>query len=352
MRIKNIRSLATLAIGCFFLIGFAGAVNPPISTIASGNTVFVGEQGLDITAAMQSGTQTDTQIGWWASGAAISTSSPDQIVTVSNPGSFSVSPFQFSSYLGAWYRLSSSGKADGAAFTVANPQLSLRVEDTSVNVDVTNKWVPTGDNIRFRISSNLASITQRGVSSVPITIKVQSPSGGVYTALVNSNGDTTSIVDIPVNADDYYTQSLWDTGASSIYPPGTYTIWAVCNVNSMNNNYGQIGTTISQQVSLLNQDNNPLIVNSGYVTNPTTPVITTVSPTATAIPLPVTTVPVTTTTTSVTTITMLPMTTPIETVPTATTAATTPKPPKSPGFDGVLVALAAIAGIIAYTKQN
>ena len=54
MRIKNIRSLATLAIGCFFLIGFAGAEIPRSGTIASGNTVFVGEQGLDITAAMQS----------------------------------------------------------------------------------------------------------------------------------------------------------------------------------------------------------------------------------------------------------------------------------------------------------
>ena len=348
MEIKKIDTLTLLVFCCLFLISFAGAA-PQIGTITQGNTVFIGEQGLDINAAMQS----DTQIGWWASGASISTSSPDQIVTVSNPGSFSVSPFQFSSYLGTWYRLSSSGKADGPAFTVANPQLFLRVEDTSVNVDVTNKWVPTGDNIRFRISSNLASITQRGVSSVPITIKVQSPSGGVYSALVNSTGGTTSIVDIPVNVNDYYTLSLWDTGARSLYPPGTYMIWAVCNVDSMNDNYGQIGTTISQQVSLLNQDSNPRIVNTGYVTNPTTPIITTGLATATVTSIPVTTVPVTPTSATVTTITTLPTTTPLETIPAATTAATSPKPTKSPGFDGVLVALAAaMAGIIAHTKRN
>jgi hypothetical protein len=346
MAIKKIDTLAILSICCLFLISFVGAA-PQISTIAQGNIVFLGEQGLDITAAMQG----DTQIGWWAPGASISTSAPSQIVPVNNPGSFSVSPSQFSAYTGNWYHISPSNQANGSAFTVANPQLSLRVEDTSVNVDVTNKWVPTGDNIRFRIGSNLASITQRGVSSVPITIKVQSPSGGVYTALVNSTG-TTSIVNLPVNVNDYYTLSLWDTGVSSLYPPGTYTIWAVCNVNSMNDNYGQIGTTISQQVSLLNQDSNPRIVNTGYVTNPTTPVITTGLATATATPVPVTTVPVTTTSAAVTTITTLPTTTSLETIPTATTAATTPKPTKSPSFDGVLVALAAMAGIIAYTKQN
>ena len=140
MAIKNIHILAILAISCFFLIGFVGAVNPPMNIINPGNMVFIGEQGLDITAVML----TDTQIGWWASGASVSTSSPSQIVTISNPGSFSVSPFLFSPYLGTWYRLSSSGRADGSAFTVVDPQLDLRVEDTSVNVDVTNKWVPTG----------------------------------------------------------------------------------------------------------------------------------------------------------------------------------------------------------------
>ena len=66
-------------------------------------------------------------------------------------------------------------------------------------------------------------------------------------------------------------------GSADLYPPGTYTIWAVCNVNSMNDNYNQAGKTISQQVSLLDQDNNPLIGNKGYVTNPTTPPTTAVT---------------------------------------------------------------------------
>ncbi|MGB7787398.1 DUF3821 domain-containing protein [Methanoregula sp.] len=344
MAIKNIHALAILAISCFLLIGFAGAA---INTINPGNTVFIGEQGLDITAAMQG----DTQIGWWASGAAISTSSPDQIVNIPNPGSFSVSPSQFSAYTGNWYHLSPSGRVNGSALTVADPQLSLRVEDTSVNVDVTNKWVPTGDDVRFRIDTNLVSITQRSVSSVPITIKVQSPSGGVYTALINSAGTTTSLVNIPVNTNDYYTASIWNTGIRNIYPPGTYSIWAECDVNSMKDNYGQFGKTISQQVSLLNQDQNPLIVNSGYVTNPTTQVATTVTPTLPVTSMSVTSTPVTTTPVPVTTILSSSTTPPTEPLPATSTAVATPKP-TSPGFDGVLVALASMAGIIAYTRRN
>jgi hypothetical protein len=348
MAIKNFHILAILAISCFFLIGFAGAVNPPIRTINPGNTVFIGEQGLDITAAMQG----DTQIGWWASGAAISTSRPDQTVPVSNPGSFSVSPSQFSAYPGNWYHLSPSSQANGSAFTVVDPQLDLRVEDTTVNVDVTNKWVPTGDDVRFRIGTNLVSITQRGISSVPITINVQSPTGGVYTALANSAGTTTSIVNIPVTSADFSTASIWNTGSRDLYPPGTYTIWAECNVNSMKDNYGQSGKTISNQVSLLDQDNNPLIGNKAYVTNPTTQattVVTTTLPTTivTATPLPVTTTPA-----PVTNITISSTTIPTEPVTAATTAASTPMPTKSPGFEGTLAVLATMVGMAAYTKRN
>jgi len=348
MAVKNLCIFAIVAISCFFLIGFAGAANP-ISTINPGGVVFIGEQGLDITAAMQG----DTQLGWWASGAPISTSSADYPITSVNPSSFSVTSSDFSTHTGNWYHLSSNGKANGSAFTVMDPQLDLRVEDTTVNVDVTDKWVPTGDDIRFRIGNNLGSITQRGVSSVPITIKVQSPTGGVYTALANSAGTTTSIVDIPVNTADYFTPSIWNTGSRDLYPPGTYTIWAVCNVNSMNDNYGQTGKTISRQVSLLDQDNNPLIGNKGYVTNPTTQATTIATTTLPTTIVTETALPVTTTPVPVTNITISSTTNPTEPVPAApATTSTTTKPTASPGFDGFLMVLALMAGMAVYTKRN
>ncbi|RPI42163.1 MAG: DUF3821 domain-containing protein, partial [Bacteroidetes bacterium] len=151
-----------------------GPVTAAFNTITTGGTVFVGEDGLDVTAVMGG----DTRIGWWASGATPSTSSPDYSVPVSDPANFYISPEDFGSHTGPWYRLNTLGNLNGAAFTVVDPRLDLKIEDTTVGVDVTDKWVPTGDFLRFRIDTNLISISQRpGVSSTPVTIKVQSPDG-------------------------------------------------------------------------------------------------------------------------------------------------------------------------------
>src|SRR5208337_525421 len=96
------------AILLFFLlvsVSYTSAA-PPIATISQGNTIFIGEQGLDITRALGS----STQIGWWASAADIATSSPNQVVPISSPTSFYVDPTSFGSYTGGWYRLDSASK--------------------------------------------------------------------------------------------------------------------------------------------------------------------------------------------------------------------------------------------------
>jgi hypothetical protein len=328
-----------LAISILFIMSSAQAA-PPISTVNPGTMVFIGEQGLDISPAMNG----DTLLGWWASGAPVSTSSPDQTVSVSNPASFSVSPSQFSSYPGQWFHLSSPSKANGTAFTVVDPQIDLRVEDTTVNVDVTDKWVPLGDELRFRIDSNLAPIGQRAGTGTPVTIKVQAPDGGIYSSLIDQSGNPTSL-DFSVASTPFYTNSIWDTGNRGSYSPGVYTIWAECNVNSMKDNYNVAGKTVSQKVSLLDQDQNPLIGDKGYVTNPTTapptvmtknvvstPKTATPSPSATSVPTTVITTP-----------------SPVEITPSS--PALTPEVPvtahtKSPGFDISLGITALILGLV------
>ncbi len=227
--------MVVLVLVSFFLVG---PVSAAINTITTGSIVFIGEDGLDITSAVGG----DSRIGWWASGASVTTTSPDYSIPVSNPANFYVSPTDFVSHTGVWYRLNSLGTVDGTAFTVVDPRLDLKIQDTTVDVDVTDKWVPNGDSISFRIETNLVSISQRpGVSSTPITIKVQSPDGAIYTSLVNSAGISTSTVDIPVTSTPYLTGSIWDTGRVAMYPTGTYTIWAECNVNFMNDRYVRQG---------------------------------------------------------------------------------------------------------------
>jgi hypothetical protein len=325
----------------FFMCPVSGAMN----TISPGGVVFIGEQGLDITAALAGA----TQVGWWASGAAIDSSSPDYTITISNPSSFYVSPSDFGSRTGNWYTYPSKN----TAFNVADPNLDIRIEDTTVNVDVTNKWVPTGDSLRFRIDTNLIPISQRGAGSPPVTIKVQLPSGGIYTALINSAGVSTSLVDIPITTTPYYTASVWDTSDRNMYSPGTYTIWVECNVNQMKDNYGVTGKTISQQVTVLNQDQNPLI--GGRTTIATTPSATLVTTQATINPTTTISTPVTTTQSPE--ITALPtqdsviVTTPeIPSTP-VSNATSTPSPTYAPGF-GIVCAIGSLAlGLILFLKK-
>lgn len=318
-------------------------VSGAINTITPGSMVFIGEQGLDITAVMDG----DTQIGWWASAASIADSSPSFTIPVSSPSSFSVSPNLFGpGKTGVWYRLTPSGRANGTAFNVVDPQIALKAEDTTVSVDVTDKWVPTGDSVRFQIDTNLVSIAGRpGMSSVPVTIVVQDPNGGRYTSLLNSAGTATSIVDIPVTTTPFLTGSIWDTGHRDTYSPGTYTIWAECNANSMKDNYNQEGKTVSPKVTVLNQDHNPLI--KTYETTATVPVTTSVA-TATRTSIPATTTPVTTLTTTVP-----PATTPLPVTSAATLPpATATQPTKSPGFEGHIALLGISLAVLAVVRRN
>lgn len=310
------------------------------TTVSQGGTVFIGEQGLDISSTL-TGTST---IGWWASAADIATTSPTSQVTVTTPTNFYVSPAQFGGYTGTWYRINSNGTADGPAFNVADPTLQLRVLDTSINnLDVTDKWVPRGDVVGFRIDTNLNPIFNRGgPANGGITIYVQSPDGAQYAALIDASGATHNMQNLQVTVPSYLTGPVWST-ANSAYPAGTYTIWAECNANSMKDNYGVAGKTLTAKTSLLDQEQNPLI--SGASTGSQTTVTTTATTTVTTV---VTTTPATTVTTPVTTVTTptQTMTEPVTSQTTSPSDTLTETPvesaTKAPGF-GLLSACLAIA---------
>jgi len=318
---------------CIFLF-CVGPASAAINTINPGNAVFIGEQGLDISAAMGP----DTKIGWWASAAEISTTSPTQSIDLTGRiTSFMVSPSEFDGYLGNWYRLDNAGKADGIAFLVADPQLVLKVEDTTVQVDVELlKWIPSGDDIQFRIDTNLVQMASQRSSPALITIKVQSPEGAIYSSLLNAGGAPTSIVNIPVTAVPYYTGSIWNMGNPAIYAPGNYTLWAESNVNQMNDNYDVTGKTISKKIRLLNQGVNPLITKSTTVPTQTTRTPTQVTPQVTTQTIVSTTVP-----------------TPSPTEPPTTAATVVPSPsPKTPGFGATLAISAILFGLVVYLKKE
>ncbi|MCX6681641.1 MAG: DUF3821 domain-containing protein [Methanoregula sp.] len=311
------------------VVSHAGAL---LNQVPAGGTVYTGEEGLDISASVPLG---NTYIAWWSSGARVFGSSPDSQIMVTNPANFYISPTEFGSRTGNWYVM----PAKTLAFNVKDPQLTIRIEDVSVNVDVTeNGWVYRGDEIRFRIDSNLADLTGRGVPGAPVTIKVQGPDGGTYTALVNKAGITNSL-NVPVSTTPYYTGAFWDT-INSAYTPGTYTIWAECNANRMKDNYDIAGKTVAPERSLAVQEQNPLISVKVPTTNPTILMTTTVTPKPTTV---VTTQPPTTVSTTATT---------QETVQPPVTPAPSPTPTKAAGICGICAIVAGIIGCAIYSARR
>ena len=334
MKKRNVLILVLIILWLFFL---ASPVSAGIKDISAGGTVFIGEQGLDISGITGAAA---VDLGWWASGADINKASADSIVNVPDPKNFYVTP-SYASSTGTWYLLT----AKTPVFNVAVPQLDIKVEDTTVNVDVTDKWVPTDDALQFKIETNMVPISQRGGGN-PITIKVQSPNGAVYTSLVDNAGTPKSIVDYQITSTPQSTGSIWGTANRALYPPGTYTIWAESNVNSPS-----VPLSTSRKVSLLNQDQNPLIVNKGYVTNPSTQI--TLVPTPKIITTATTTAPTTLKTPPPTTAipTVLPVTT-VAVTEIPTTSLPTPTPTKSPGFEASIVVVAMIFGLVFFLKKQ
>jgi hypothetical protein len=245
-------------------VSFAASIFPvsgAINTIGAGGTVFIGEQGLDISAA----TGTSTQIAWFPSTASTSSAVPERIIDVTAiKTSFSVSPTDFSSRNGNWYCWSAGWTVGIApiAFRVTDPYLSIKVDDLDTGVDVTNnKWIYRGDMARFRIETNMYTMAERagvGATAAPVTIKVQTPTGSTLTSLVNGAGVSNSLVDIPVVTSPYNTTPFWDTG-NSLYSPGTYMVWVECNANSMKDSYPQEGKTITSKATVLVTEFNPML---------------------------------------------------------------------------------------------
>jgi len=159
--------------------------------INQGATIFIGEEGLNVTHALNGayygatcgGVVTCemwnevpalTQIGWWASAADIYNTAPSKSIDLKTRyPSMTVAPSDFVGYTGNWYLLGPNGRAYSAdvadcgcteagciasmVFTVADPSLDLKIWDFNQNQDVTGKSVPQGEKLGFRIDTNMYS---------------------------------------------------------------------------------------------------------------------------------------------------------------------------------------------------
>lgn len=270
------------------------------STINQGATIFYGEQGLNLTHALNqaSGASdidaasngTYAYVSWWASAAQISSTSPTLTVPL---GSSYTNQYVLSStfpYTGTWYMTNSNGvlptpATPVAVFTVADPSLAVNVWDADQALNVNGASVIQGENLTIRVDNNLYSaINNNGLRTLQsvrqdgnsadhtyyMDLKVKTDSGNVLTALQSGhlvyNSAATMVVNltkIGPNNPQWFLNSAsngmnWSTDAYDqsgqlAYPAGTYTVWAESYMNGMKDNYLNSGAAYSGKTVSLTQ---------------------------------------------------------------------------------------------------
>jgi hypothetical protein len=260
-----------LVLGMMVLPVYAYTVNNTITNM--GSTVFLGEEGLDLTEIVKPGSNALTYgIGWWGSGADIYGSTPQGSYTFSpsNINAVSISQSAFGSYLGNWYIKTASGFADGnVIFNVQEPYLTVDIVDLSQTPPQTVNGVSVvqGSILGFKIGTNMGSAVNNpskrsGGTSGWADIKIRTNIGGTYTALSNgtfSNGtDYNTLLGQKIDSSMWTWGDKtggWNTGALKngqlLYPNGPYTITVESQLNNMKNNYKNsagadyVGKTVS-----------------------------------------------------------------------------------------------------------
>jgi len=238
-----------MLVACAFIALPAAA---GINTIKAGGDVFIGEKGLDVSAAVGSA----TQIAWYNPSTNPGSGSPT-LVTVGDAKNFYISPDTFVGATGIWYQWDdAAGKVGATAFNVKEPSINLRIWDSSAGEDITGKAIPVGNYANFIVETNMYSIKARDPTATegPFTIKIKTGDGGVYQQLVGNNNVAHKldgqIVDQQLwywvgdasGHSQYAKNDGWNTAATDkfnnrLYKAGVYTVWVECNANKMQDQY-------------------------------------------------------------------------------------------------------------------
>jgi len=261
--------IKTAIISFILIIFIPGIAIGDGKQVPPGGTVFLGEEGIDISA---SGIEPGGQIGWWAPGSQRS-SAPTELISVSSPQSFYISPTQFSGKEGLWY----TWPEENPVFIVKRPSIKVRIYDESSDFDATGKWLPRGDAASFRIESNVFEASVRGLTKGPVDIRLFSPQGGEYSSVSGPSGSY-SLSGISLTSALTNTGPVWSTGGVTT---GTWKIFGEITLNGIKNNFGEPGAGVSEPIEVLIQNVNPLITQRA--TNAPAPVHTS-TPAVTPLP--------------------------------------------------------------------
>lgn len=242
------RSRLDLSFALILILALGLLILPAVAVtniISPGDQVFIGEEGLDITAAVPDNVN---QIAWFSPGSNPQVDVPSLILSIGSKQDFYVSPNQFGHATGTWYSWNTTARSP--AFQVFYPTLHLRIWNQVTGQDVSGMSVNPGTPLNFRVETNLISIPRRAGydpdSDGYISIFLMSPSGATLAAVTGPNGTTIPLQDLDVDTLPWYLvppgkNAGWDTGAllqagTRLYPTGTYTARMDYNVNRIQDN--------------------------------------------------------------------------------------------------------------------
>ncbi len=228
------------------LIAFCGivaTVSAGLNTVPWKGTVFIGEEDLDITAAMMVGNESivyDT-LAYFGSGSDPYTDAPEATINGVTATSFYVSPATFTGKTGAWYVRDGSTTINVGLY-VENPSLTVKIWNIDTAADVTGQNVPRTARIDFKIDTNLYQIRNRAPLDVfDFDIEVTNPDGTTYSSLATDAGYR-DIENIGVDTSLYYwanrdTNKGWSLeateGGNRLYESGTYKVQLDCKQNNL-----------------------------------------------------------------------------------------------------------------------
>jgi PKD repeat protein len=260
------KSLRWIVTGVLLLCLCSGTVSASTRTrILPDATVFIGEEGLDISPAMGS----YNRIAYWAPGTSPLTDLPSWDIDVSaTKTNFFVNPATFVGSTGTWYRWDGIPQTPAAAFYVQDPYLLSSIRTRSGLTDVTGKAVTRGTYLTFRVETDMYSVLTNGKRENAgadtdgfLTFTVKDDSGAVFTGLYNSALTLQPLGEQAVYNDPGYwgewqaVPYYWATGAASgggyAYTTGTYTVSVESDLNRMKDNYLNAGADyVGKTVSL------------------------------------------------------------------------------------------------------
>jgi len=222
-----------ILIGLLLVPGVLAADNK----IPHDGTVYVGEADLDLSAC---DVHTGDEIAWWDSGN--TQGIPTARARVTDVTHFIVDTDTFKGHTGVWYGLISKKPV----FTVEEPTLQVDLVENGMDTDP--DLIKRGNLVSFKISTNLAGISQRpGSSGAPVTLNFTGPNDTVFHTLTSEQTQEFNLDNVYVYASPYDTGAVWDTSDATKFPDGEYTIAAVTNVNKINENNPDTGATITDK---------------------------------------------------------------------------------------------------------